>query len=80
MRIGHQTRPNLFDLDIKKPDVLYSEAVEVDERVTVDVDLAENKHIGSTVKGLSGDTIRILKPLGKLNPETLSVSELTLDR
>ena len=65
MKIGHQTRPDLFDLDIKKADVLYERAVEVDERVTVDVELAENKDVGSTVRGLSGETIRILKPLGK---------------
>jgi 5-oxoprolinase (ATP-hydrolysing) len=65
MKIGHQTRPDLFDLAIQKPGVLYAESVEVDERVTVDVDLAENKHIGSTVQGLSGDTIRILKPLSR---------------
>lgn len=63
LQIGHQTRPHLFDLDIKKADVLYSKSIEIDERVTVDVDLAENKHIGTTVQGLSGDTIRILKPL-----------------
>ena len=65
MKIGHQTRPDLFDLAIKKPDVLYERAVEVGERVTVDVDLAENKHEGTTVQGLGGETIRILKPLGK---------------
>ena len=63
LQIGHQTRPHLFDLDIKKADVLYSKSIEIDERVTVDVDLAENKHIGTTVQGLSGDTMRILKPL-----------------
>ncbi|KAJ9142432.1 Hydantoinase B/oxoprolinase [Pleurostoma richardsiae] len=63
LQIGHQTRPHLFDLDIKKADVLYSKSVEVDERVTIDVELAENKHIGTTVQGLSGDTVRILKPL-----------------
>ena len=64
LKIGHQTRPKLFDLDIKKPDVLYSRSIEVDERVTVDVELAEDKHIGRVVQGLSGDPIRILKPLG----------------
>lgn len=63
LQIGHQTRPHLFDLDIKKADVLYSKSIEIDERVSVDVELAEDKHIGTTVQGLSGDTIRILKPL-----------------
>jgi 5-oxoprolinase (ATP-hydrolysing) len=63
LKIGHQTRPHLFELDIKKADVLYSKSVEIDERVTIDVDLAMNKNIGTTVKGLSGDMVRILKPL-----------------
>ncbi|GJN94162.1 hypothetical protein Rhopal_007236-T1 [Rhodotorula paludigena] len=33
--IGNQTRPNLFQLAIKKPEVLYEKVVEVDERVIV---------------------------------------------
>lgn len=35
MRIGNQSRPHIFDLAIRKPDVLYSDVVEVDERVTL---------------------------------------------
>lgn len=35
LRIGNQTRPYIFDLAIRKPDVLYSDVVEVDERVTL---------------------------------------------
>ena len=33
LRIGSQERPDLFDLRIKKPDLLYEEVIEVDERV-----------------------------------------------
>ena len=65
LEIGHQTRPKLFDLHIKKPDVLYEKCVEVDERVTIDHAFAEDGHIGKTVQGLSGDTVRILKELGE---------------
>lgn len=65
LKIGHQSRPKLFDLDIKRPDVLYEKYVEVDERVTIDHAYAEDKHVGLTAKGLSGDTVRIIKPLGK---------------
>ncbi|KAI5919036.1 Hydantoinase B/oxoprolinase-domain-containing protein [Camillea tinctor] len=65
MKIGHQTRPHLFDLDIKRPDVLYSKCIEIDERVTVDVALGDDKDIGTTAQGLSGDTVRILKPLDR---------------
>lgn len=35
IRIGNQTRPAIFDLAIKKPEVLYSDVYEVDERVTL---------------------------------------------
>lgn len=34
LRIGYQTRPDLFALDIQKPDELYEEVVEIDERIT----------------------------------------------
>lgn len=35
VQIGNQARPHIFDLAIHKPEVLYNEVVEVDERVTV---------------------------------------------
>ena len=35
LRIGYQQRPNLFSLDIKLPDMLYSNIVEIEERVDV---------------------------------------------
>lgn len=35
VRIGNQSRPRIFDLAIRKPDVLYSSVVEIDERVTL---------------------------------------------
>ncbi len=33
LRIGYQNRPNLFDLHIKLPELLYHDVIEVDERV-----------------------------------------------
>lgn len=33
--IGNQSRPKIFDLNIKRPGVLYSKVLEVDERVTL---------------------------------------------
>ncbi|KAL3462736.1 Hydantoinase B/oxoprolinase-domain-containing protein [Aspergillus heterothallicus] len=71
LEIGYQSRPRLFDLNIVKPEVLYSDVREIDERVTLegfdeDVDgiFKTNKEIpGVLVKGTSGDMIRILKPL-----------------
>ncbi|MEO1137984.1 MAG: hydantoinase B/oxoprolinase family protein [Pseudomonadota bacterium] len=33
LKIGYQTRPRLFDLEIKRPDLLYEDVVEMDERL-----------------------------------------------
>ncbi|RMY86625.1 hypothetical protein D0862_10874 [Hortaea werneckii] len=74
LEIGNQSRPNIFDLAIRKPDVLYKTVVEVDERVTLE-DYAEDPERCQTqaqasesaspdaelVKGLSGETVRILQ-------------------
>ena len=71
LEIGNQSRPKIFDLAIRKPDVLYEKVVEIDERVTLE-DYAEDpeRHItkmdgssaqGSVVQGLSGEAVRILK-------------------
>jgi 5-oxoprolinase (ATP-hydrolysing) len=35
LQIGNQSRPNLFDLSITSPDVLYEEVIEVNERYSV---------------------------------------------
>ncbi|KAJ5102878.1 hypothetical protein N7532_003407 [Penicillium argentinense] len=74
LRIGNQARPRIFDLAIERPDVLYEEVVEVDERVTLE-DYAEDpqRHTTDTafrwqstpdsqiVRGLSSEAVRILK-------------------
>lgn len=74
LEIGNQSRPKIFDLAIRKPDVLYEEVVEIDERVTLE-DYAEDpkRHQTETkdrndstkdavlVKGLSSETVRILR-------------------
>ncbi|WP_419933447.1 hydantoinase B/oxoprolinase family protein [Candidatus Poriferisodalis sp.] len=36
LRIGYQTRPHLFKLDIVLPEMLYAEVLEVDERIAAD--------------------------------------------
>ena len=74
--IGNQSRPKIFDLAIRKPDVLYESVVEIDERVTLE-DYAEDpeQKLTSTnvcagsleaatselVRGTSGETVRILR-------------------
>ena len=35
LHIGNQSRPKIFDLEIRMPDVLYDKIIEVDERVTL---------------------------------------------
>lgn len=73
LTIGNQSRPKIFDLAIRKPDVLYEQVVEVDERVTLE-DYAEDPERRTTepdseaasggntlVRGLSGETVRILQ-------------------
>jgi 5-oxoprolinase (ATP-hydrolysing) len=76
LEIGNQSRPKIFDLAIRKPDVLYETVVEIEERVTLE-DYAEDpaRHttkIGSPesqngssdqdlVRGLSSETVRILQ-------------------
>ncbi|KAI0854192.1 Hydantoinase B/oxoprolinase-domain-containing protein [Daldinia vernicosa] len=78
LKIGLQSRPKLFDLNIVRPDVLYEKVVEVAERVTVEgyqqnpfyeeEVTAISKAAESDpnlVQGLNGQYIRILKPLDK---------------
>ncbi|KAF2676536.1 hypothetical protein K458DRAFT_396842 [Lentithecium fluviatile CBS 122367] len=74
LAIGNQSRPNIFALDIRKPEVLYKRVVEISERVTLE-DYAEDPERTQTkaesieaagpdaelVKGLSGETVRILQ-------------------
>ncbi|KAK0638822.1 Hydantoinase B/oxoprolinase-domain-containing protein [Cercophora newfieldiana] len=74
--IGNQSRPKIFDLAIRKPDVLYEEVVEVEERVTledyaedperrvtrVDVKVGtEGAQTAEVVMGLSGEAVRVLR-------------------
>lgn len=61
----------MFSLSIDKLDVLYSKVVEIEERVTLEA-WTENKQpqqisLGSDpslVKGITGEIIRILQPIG----------------
>lgn len=71
LEIGSQQRPDIFDLQIRKPEVLYDEVVEVNERVTVEgydedpnPSYAQPEEVpGSLVRGVSGTLLRILQHL-----------------
>jgi 5-oxoprolinase (ATP-hydrolysing) len=81
LRIGTQSRPKLFALNIQRPDVLYEDVVEVDERVTVE-DYQQNpspdqESLGKAFeldvalkRGVSGEIIRVLEPLDKNSTKT----------
>ncbi|RDW64243.1 putative hydantoinase b oxoprolinase protein [Coleophoma crateriformis] len=67
--IGTQKRPNIFDLNIRKPGVLYDKVVEVAERVTVE-DYVLNPYPSqhdfndtSLIKTESGEVVRIIEKL-----------------
>ncbi|KAL3462378.1 Hydantoinase B/oxoprolinase-domain-containing protein [Aspergillus heterothallicus] len=74
LRIGTQSRPKLFALNIQRPDVLYGDVVEVEERVTVE-DYQQNpspdkeqlekafESDAALKRGVSGEIIRVLEPL-----------------
>ena len=74
LEIGNQSRPNIFDLAIRKPDVLYKQVVEIDERVTLEdyaedperhetktVERGEESKDSMIVRGMSGEAVRIMK-------------------
>ncbi|KAI1210179.1 Hydantoinase B/oxoprolinase-domain-containing protein [Annulohypoxylon truncatum] len=72
LEIGYQSRPKLFDLDIRKPELLYDKVVEVSERITVeefDEDVTKDSRPplqeipGVLVKGITGEILRIIRPL-----------------
>ena len=78
LRIGDQTRPKLFDLNIRRASPLFSEVLEIDERVTPEEYTEDPSPKSSAeleplvddvqvVKGVGGELIRILRPLGKLS-------------
>lgn len=69
LRIGNQTRPHIFDLTARKLGHLYSQVVEVDERVTMEsftegggdklkVDVGSDAQL---VQAATGDVVRVLK-------------------
>lgn len=70
LRIGDQTRPKLFDLNIRRPETLFKDVLEIDERVTLhdsseDASSLSDPHRDNLnlVKGIGGEAIRVLQPL-----------------
>ncbi|KAF4552521.1 5-oxoprolinase [Elsinoe fawcettii] len=79
LRIGNQSRPRIFDLEVKRPEILYKKVVEIEERVTLEdyaedperantdaVKLEDAKDEDELVKGLSGEAVRILQRIDEV--------------
>lgn len=70
LEIGNQARPHLFDVNIKKPDLLYDRVVEVDERITIETFDEDTTGLMKPVlskdviqSDITGDYVRILRRL-----------------
>lgn len=61
LQIGNQARPHIFDLTVSKPSNLYEEVIEVDERVELALD--QQQEDATLLQGISGELLRIRKPL-----------------
>ncbi|KAJ4418241.1 hypothetical protein N0V82_005716 [Gnomoniopsis sp. IMI 355080] len=67
--IGNQSRPKIFDLTVTRPEVLYEQVVEVDERVTMEDYTEDPKSFktevtpGTTdlITAVTGETIRVMQ-------------------
>ncbi|PYH85591.1 putative 5-oxoprolinase [Aspergillus uvarum CBS 121591] len=69
--IGDQTRPRLFDLNVRKATPLHRKAVEVNERITIDdydlnpfpLDASRDIYDPALVRTASGEIVRVVQPL-----------------
>ncbi|XP_069588101.1 5-oxoprolinase-like [Ranitomeya imitator] len=65
LHIGNQARPKIFDLEIRMPEVLYEEVIEVEERVVLHQGGCQlPKHPSlKTFIGSTGDTLEVWEPI-----------------
>ncbi len=57
LKIGNQNRPRIFDLEIRKPELLYQQVLEVDERVR----LSRSDDSQSGIVGTTGEEFLVLE-------------------
>ena len=62
LRIGNQDRPDIFDLRIRRPDLLYETVVEVDERLRI-LRESEETPDETVVQGVTGERLVVLEAL-----------------
>lgn len=77
LHIGNQSRPDIFDLEIRTPDNVYETVVEVDELVTLPLgeepsarngaQAAENSRLyppeGTVIRGTTGEAVCVRRPV-----------------
>ncbi|XP_028826461.1 5-oxoprolinase isoform X3 [Denticeps clupeoides] len=65
LHIGTQARPNLFDLEVSVPEVLYEEVIEVEERVVLKQGGCQlpRKEPKRMVMGSTGDSLEVWREL-----------------
>ncbi|KAM3929038.1 5-oxoprolinase isoform 1-T1 [Leptodactylus fuscus] len=65
LHIGNQARPKIFDLEIRMPEVLYEEVIEVEERVVLHQEGCQLPKDPSlkTFVGSTGDTLEVWEPV-----------------
>lgn len=64
LKIGNQTRPKIFELDIKKAELLYEQVIEVNERMILRPDYvtpSDGKSDDRFVKGVTGEWAEVLQ-------------------
>ena len=67
LEIGNQSRDDIFELNIKSPQLLYKEVVEVEERVVLKQENCRiDSHIGcEVVNGITGDKLEIWQTIDR---------------
>ncbi|XP_062859373.1 5-oxoprolinase [Trichomycterus rosablanca] len=65
LHIGTQARPDLFDLEVRVPDVLYEEVIEVDERVVLQQEACRlpSKDHERIITGTTGERLEVWREL-----------------
>jgi 5-oxoprolinase (ATP-hydrolysing) len=70
--IGNQSRPQIFDLEIRRPELLYSAVVEADERVVLmraEANEEERARLaslpGRELTGVTGERVKVIEPLNE---------------
>eukprot|EP00106_Octopus_bimaculoides_P000145 XP_014767587.1 PREDICTED: 5-oxoprolinase-like [Octopus bimaculoides] len=73
--IGNQSRPNIFDLEISTPEVLYEEVIEVEERMLLKQDKCKLELDCKVVTGITGEK---LHEWSEINTEKLKQDLVTV--